>query len=144
MLRSGRDAVMHGGFRHMALRVARGLFRLWLILSVLWVAGVAFVGWKEFVGNYDRDLLTKFRVLAPCLGTGRYEEALTGCSNIPDEFRKNIPTERELAAEVAASKARAEEHGREIIWLASVFAFLPPAFLLALASALMWAFRGFR
>ena len=28
------------GFRHMSLRVARGLFRLWLVLSVLWIGGV--------------------------------------------------------------------------------------------------------
>ena len=33
----------------MALRVARGLFRLWLVLSVLWVAGVAFVTWQTFL-----------------------------------------------------------------------------------------------
>ena len=28
----------------MALRVARGLFRLWLVLSVLWIGGV---GWHR-------------------------------------------------------------------------------------------------
>jgi hypothetical protein len=32
----------------MALRVARGLFRLWLILSVLWFAVVAFIAWGRF------------------------------------------------------------------------------------------------
>jgi hypothetical protein len=26
----------------MALRVARGLFRLWLVLSVLWIGGVGY------------------------------------------------------------------------------------------------------
>ena len=30
----------------MALRVARGLFRLWLILSVLWIGGVGYVTWQ--------------------------------------------------------------------------------------------------
>jgi hypothetical protein len=29
----------------MALRVARGLLRLWLVLSVLWIGGVAAVTW---------------------------------------------------------------------------------------------------
>src|SRR5262245_42846044 len=29
----------------MALRVARGLFRLWLVLSVLWIGGVSVVTW---------------------------------------------------------------------------------------------------
>jgi len=32
----------------MALRVARGLFRLWLVLSVLWIGGVGYVTWQTF------------------------------------------------------------------------------------------------
>jgi len=30
----------------MALRVARGLFRLWLVLSVLWIGAVGIVTWQ--------------------------------------------------------------------------------------------------
>jgi hypothetical protein len=69
------------------MKVARGLFRLWLILSVLWIGGVVLLMWTEF----------------------------------PDD---------------------------SAIWFrqASVFALLPlpPAFVLVLGSALVWAFRGFR
>jgi hypothetical protein len=32
----------------MALRVARGLFRLWLVLSVLWIGGVGVVTWLNY------------------------------------------------------------------------------------------------
>jgi hypothetical protein len=35
----------------MALRVARGLFRLWLVLSVLWIGGVAVETWWTFPVN---------------------------------------------------------------------------------------------
>ena len=35
----------------MALRVARGLFRLWLVLSVLWIVGVGVVTWRTFPAN---------------------------------------------------------------------------------------------
>ena len=40
----------------MALRVARGLFRLWLVLSVLWVAGIGATGliFDEAVSGYVR------------------------------------------------------------------------------------------
>jgi hypothetical protein len=31
---------------NMALHVARGLFRLWLVLSALWIGGVGFVTWR--------------------------------------------------------------------------------------------------
>jgi hypothetical protein len=34
----------------MALRVGRGLFRLWLVLSVLWIGGVGVVTWCAFLG----------------------------------------------------------------------------------------------
>jgi hypothetical protein len=33
---------------------------------------------------------------------------------------------------------------RSTIWHANFLAFLPPAFMLAFGSALVWAFRGFR
>jgi hypothetical protein len=32
----------------MALQVARGLFRLWLVLSVLWIGGVGVVQGRRF------------------------------------------------------------------------------------------------
>jgi hypothetical protein len=31
----------------MAIQVARGFFRLWLVLSILWVAAVAFQTWRD-------------------------------------------------------------------------------------------------
>jgi hypothetical protein len=31
----------------MALRVAKGMFRLWLVVSALWVSGVAVVTWYD-------------------------------------------------------------------------------------------------
>jgi hypothetical protein len=33
----------------MALRIGRGLFRLWLVLSVLWIGGVAAVTWQRAI-----------------------------------------------------------------------------------------------
>jgi hypothetical protein len=33
----------------MALRVARGLFRLWLVLSVLWIGGVVLAKWSTLI-----------------------------------------------------------------------------------------------
>jgi len=35
----------------MAVRVARGLFRLWLVLSVFWLSGVGLVTWWTFPVN---------------------------------------------------------------------------------------------
>jgi hypothetical protein len=35
----------------MALRVARGLLRLWAVLSALWIGGVAVAAWWKFPVN---------------------------------------------------------------------------------------------
>jgi hypothetical protein len=88
----------------MALRIARGLFRLWLVLTVLWIGGVGIYAWWSF----------------------------------PMEVPPWAAFESEVASFVLA------EDRRSAIWDASLRAFLPPAFVLALGSALMWAFRGFR
>jgi hypothetical protein len=86
------------------LRIPRGLFRLWLVLSVLWIAGVGIYAWWSF----------------------------------PTEVP---PWAASSPSEVASLLA---EDRRSAIWEASLLAVLPPAFVLALGSALVWAFRGFR
>jgi hypothetical protein len=95
----------------MALRVARGLFRLWLVLSVLWISGVAIVTWPAF---------DPMKLLAT------EEHPYTGHFD-PDAFIAGRP--------------------QPIRWYAPQAALLslaPPVFLLALGSAFVWAFRGFR
>src|SRR6266545_2014516 len=79
---------------HMALRVVRGLFRLWLVLSVLWIGGVGVMTWPAFD---------------------------------PDAYLEGRPQPIRWSAAEAA-----------------LLSFAPPAFMLALGSALVWAFRGFR
>jgi hypothetical protein len=110
----------------MALRVARGLFRLWLVLSVLWIGGVGVVTWWTFPNKSNPDEF--FAKRNPPSSLPRKFD--------PDEFlSKGDP---EYFAQVVAEEQRAT------IQFASVLALVPPIFLLALGSALVWAFRGFR
>jgi hypothetical protein len=112
----------------MALRFARGLFRLWLVLSVLWIGGVGVVTWRtlpdprppleSFLEHPERNPPPPGYVIDP-----------------PSSSQFN-------PAEYLAFKAAAER--RAAIWHASLLAFLPPAFVLGLGSALVWAFKGFR
>jgi hypothetical protein len=99
----------------MALQVAHGLFRLWLVLPVLWVAGVGYLTWQTFPEDY---------VVLPSDLNARKQELKPGEFD-PHEF---------LAS-------RAAKQRRSAIWQASLLAFLPPAFVLALGSTLVWAFR---
>ena len=54
------------------------------------------------------------------------------------------PSPEEYAAANAAAQRKAAEDRRSLFWRANFLAFLPPAFLLALGSALVWALGGFR
>jgi hypothetical protein len=108
----------------LALRVARGLFRLWLILSVLWIGGVGVVTWWTFP--------------------------------VPPEWYTPPPSICELPANERSEdwdcswlarvkdKLDMDNEQRAALQSAILVALVPPAFVLALGSALGWAFRGFR
>jgi hypothetical protein len=104
----------------MALRVARGLLRLWLVLSVLWIGGVGVVTWRTFPENELPSICD--------LPANERSEALD-CSwlrRVKDEL-------------VFMDKKQ-----RAAIQNGILLALVAPAFALALGSALIWAIRGFR
>jgi hypothetical protein len=107
----------------MALRVARGLFRLWLVLSVLWVGGVGVVTGRTFPWNPEWVILPSICDLP---ANQRSED--WDCSWLA-----------RVKAELVMDKEQ-----RAALQSAILLALLPPAFVLALGSALAWAFRGFR
>jgi hypothetical protein len=109
----------------MALRIARGLIRLWLVLSVLWIGGVGVATWWTL----------------PVEPKPWWVYAQPVEESAP-EFDPSKPSTEFNPKEYEAFKL-AEER-RSAIWHASLLAFLPPAFVLALGSALGWVFRGFR
>jgi hypothetical protein len=108
----------------MAFRVAHGLFRLWLVLSVLWIGGVGVATWKTF---------PKDEYVVPSARRGMFDDL--------------IPKRGETLPKFDPSKPHTvirDNERWEAVRSASVAALVPPAFVLALGSALVWAFRGFR
>jgi predicted nucleic acid-binding protein len=101
----------------MALRVLRGLFRLWLVLSVLWIGGVAVITWRKPIYN---DVVVCEEVEAPPSGSCLPRSWIPKLQPFVDETR------------------------RDAVRSALVLALVPPALALALGSALIWAVRGFR
>jgi hypothetical protein len=102
-----------------ALRVARGLLRLWLVLSVLWIGGVGVVTWRAFPENE----LPSICDLPAAIRSETYD-----CSwlrRVKDEL-------------VFMDKKQ-----RAAIQNGILLALVPPAITLVLGSALLWAFRGF-
>jgi hypothetical protein len=127
----------------MALRVARGLFRLWLVVSVLWMGGVGVATWGTFPEDYvpPSDRRGANSKTPPEFDPSKPYVVL------PDAPKGVSPSQAPQAPEFDPDEYlafKAGEERRSAIWHASLLAFLPPAFLLALGSALVWAFKGFR
>jgi len=127
----------------MALRVARGLFRLWLVLSVLWIGAVGIVTWRTFPVDdwFVPDPIVPGSTADICSTAKNAEQ----CSDLLRAGGKNPIAAYDL-------NLNWDRHGlswidkerREAIQFASIVALVPPAFVLALGSALVWAFKGFR
>jgi hypothetical protein len=92
----------------MAVRVARGLFRLWLVLSAIWILFVITKTWFDI--TYPTTLTDTEVGLSP----GMFDDLI-----------------------IAGRANSALKFG-------AALALVPPLLVLALGSALIWAFRGFR
>ena len=144
---SGYMPRLHRGF-NMGVRVARGLFRLWLVFSVLWIAGVGAVTWRTFPVNDWTVVGAKRELSDEEMGIGHQPQTRT-----PDALGRTIPpfdpskpyvvipSEKSSAfnADVAFDRER-----RAAVQFATLLALAPPFFVLALGSALRWALLGFR
>jgi hypothetical protein len=104
----------------MAWRIARGLFRLWLVLSVLWIGAVGVVTWRTWETP---------------------PWSLPSICDVPANERSE-DWDCSWFARVEAEFMDEDQRAR---WATAILlALLPPAFVLALGSALVWALRGFR
>ena len=68
----------------MALRVTRGLFRLWLVLSVLWIGGVAFAARTVDGFSFIRAEIIKVTETSVSF-RGRSSATAVSCPGPPDE-----------------------------------------------------------
>ena len=134
----------------MALRVARGLFRLWLVLSVLWIGAVGILAWWTFP-VLDWVLISASQEPGKAIFEMRAPDGKTYKITGPEgatkedaqgELIRQSPDLGHARGKPISAEAAGEER-RLAIWHASLLAFLPPALVLALGSALVWAFRGF-
>jgi len=109
----------------MALRVARGLFRLWLVLSVLWIGWEGYTTWQNFPDESDVPYVDGQKAARRALW------ALGGTATTTQVaqrgyVRKIVRSERlnsddywyvrRALAEIAVPIGRAGGRGRPIIW----------------------------
>lgn len=113
----------------------RGLFRLWIVLSVCWVVAISALTWStlptdEWVPGWARNESTDLPNKPPKQET---PADLWPGTPVKPQFNPNEPYEVDKSGERM-------EHIRK----AAVLAFVPPTIIVVLGGALAWAIRGFQ
>jgi hypothetical protein len=107
------------------MRYARGIFRLWLVLSCFWIVAVAAIGylnWPTVPPEYQKD----------------QAEDCSYPTIVPDLALPPLPC---MQAEMDA--ALVPEKRRALVVNYTELAFIPPALIFVVGVGLTWAFRGF-
>src|SRR5215469_5228795 len=126
----------------MAIRIARGLFRLWIVLSVLWIGCVGAITWGQYVYYEDHSSLSSTFVICEKAKTNKE------CFNLLAAAGRNPFDAYDLKWGDTGWSLPGDVDVKfgGIAWeqLPVALALVPPAFVLVIGSAFVWAFRGFR
>ena len=136
----------------MAFRIARGLFRLWIVFSVLWIAGVVVVTWWTFPMGAWVIPSAKYRP-TECAGKSDSE-----CYDMLKRYGSNFDPDAYIASGAPEAppgqtapfdtsepyRVLWDEDRRAALEFASALALIPPILVLVFGLALGWAFTGFR
>jgi hypothetical protein len=122
------------------MRIARGLFRLWLVASALWIGGVGTITWPWGWQGAPVDLEAQ----SAAAQVSRFADAHPQSEievKTPDGIIHLFPAGTARDAIDRALRNYWRWHETKI---AAEIALIPPVLLLALGSVLGWAFQGFR
>lgn len=101
----------------------RGLFRLWLVLSIFWIAGVAVA--------YGFNIVKHHNELSRISSPERFDS------------QSEPPTERQkLVTELKTRQLNFKING--LIKSSAIVALMPPIILFLFGVSLMWAIAGFK
>ena len=154
----------------MVVNVARGLFRLWLVLCVLWLVAVGLVLWwtgewwtihaissaselstEDLTDALSRNLPKIGDIVSGYRFRGGDPSNKTNWQRMPplvgevvEGYRYKGGDPRDKNSWERVNEGLLGEDRRHFIQTAVLLAFGPPALLLSLGSVLLWAFRGFR
>jgi hypothetical protein len=121
----------------MPLRNSRGLFRLWLVASVFWIAAVGVFSWWQYQNDPFVSLAHVHTRPSECDGMG-FDDCLKTLKRLGrNEWDAFLPTEQ--VVRVGAEQVHAAQW--KIIQSGAVLALVPPIILLVVGSALGWASR---
>jgi len=129
------------------MRVARGMFRLWLILSCLWMATVAAIGYSSWPSSTVQQAATSKDPKAYPGPLPEYLKDETLPPEDPNNAFADFPrpgTSRFAEALKDFSAVNAQQSAQQLAVTTAKLALIPPALIFIVGIGLTWAFRGFR
>jgi hypothetical protein len=127
----------------MTLRVTRGLFRLWLVLTVLWIGCVGTTAWVVWPPAPD-VVQPVIQAEEPICIPGEKGERPLCFTTTPPPPKEPNPYDQFHGFRESLQVTAGPDRKHAVVVTAIVFALAPPLFLLTFGSALTWAVRGFR
>ena len=123
------------------MRVARGMFRLWLVLSCLWIAAVASIGYSNwptaqqaYVPEFMKDD-----------ASDHYAQYLRGedtsAHNWWDKFADLGSSA--ISGAQGGHASTVQQSARQLAVATAELALIPPALIFIVGIGLTWALRGF-
>jgi hypothetical protein len=153
------------------MRIARGMFRLWLVLSCLWIATVATIGYSSWPSSTVQQAATSKDsktsaddVLPPCKDNDPnpfadfcrkdpkdnaddsktyVPEYMKDASKDDPNWWDSTPELGPSAISVPAQRGNAQQSAQQLAVSTAELALIPPALILIVGIGLTWAFRGF-
>jgi hypothetical protein len=111
------------------MRIARGLFRFWVVASILWIALVAGMTWQAWPVDDWTIPKPPFDPDAYLAGKPQFDPS--------KPFSDGKQT-------YANSKAYVEAEQRDALMKGAAISVAPPVAILILGMSLIWVVRGFR
>jgi hypothetical protein len=111
------------------MRITRGLFRLWVVASVLWIASVGVMTWQTWPADWT---VTKLPFDPDAYLAGK-----------PQPFDPSKPFSDGYHT-YASAQEFVEAERRDAVMKGAAIGITPPVVVLLLGISLTWVVRGFR
>jgi hypothetical protein len=133
----------------MGVRVSRGLFRLWVVVSLVWIVSVTFLKWPQLADigpgevRMHADLQSAIAICAKAKTQKECSDLLAAAGK--DKFDAVLLDRGANGWSISGfDPVEYNQFKRRIAFQSGgILALAPPALIFLIGSALVWAFRGF-
>jgi hypothetical protein len=126
------------------MQLKRGLIRLWIALSLLWVGMVSYIAINENIGSLEEASTRIEGLKSGRIHENGWEDAPEPKNSEPLSANATVDTTVAKSLAVARAEAKRDEVLKRVGSGFLLIGLLPPLLLLALGFIAAWVIAGFR